>query len=138
MSECYWCWSAKNKCTELATSYSGTKQTCSHSLFHALCGSMCTAKRKFETNIPRKGTVRLQSQFLHSCFCERFIYSSDRSAAGNLEIGTEAAQFLFWENINSNFFALCQLRMPNTVPTVRRGSFSAKDVPHSGATQETI
>jgi hypothetical protein len=25
--------------------------------------------RKFEANIPRKGTARLQSQFLHSCFC---------------------------------------------------------------------
>jgi hypothetical protein len=37
--------------------------------------------RKFETNIPRKGTARLQSQFLHSCFvCEPFIYSSDRPA----------------------------------------------------------
>jgi hypothetical protein len=40
-----------------------------------------TQYRKFEINIPRKGTARLQSQFLHSCFCERFIYhSSDRSA----------------------------------------------------------
>ncbi len=39
-----------------------------------------TQYRNFETNIPRKGTARLQSQFLHSCFCERFIYSSDWSA----------------------------------------------------------
>jgi hypothetical protein len=39
-----------------------------------------TLYRKFETNIPRKGTARLRSQFLHSCFCERFIYSHDRSA----------------------------------------------------------
>jgi hypothetical protein len=38
------------------------------------------ADRKFETNIPRKGTERLQSQLLYSCFCERFIYSSDQSA----------------------------------------------------------
>ncbi len=29
--------------------------------------------RKFETYISRKGTVRLQSHFLHSCFCVRFI-----------------------------------------------------------------
>ncbi len=34
-----------------------------------------TLYRKFETNIPRKGTSRPQYQFLHSCFCDRFIYS---------------------------------------------------------------
>jgi hypothetical protein len=42
---------------------------------------------KFETNIPRKGIARPQSQFPHSCVCERFIYSHDRSAysaAGNM------------------------------------------------------
>jgi hypothetical protein len=38
-----------------------------------------TQYRKFETNIPRKGIVRPQSQFLDSCVCERFIYSHDRS-----------------------------------------------------------
>jgi hypothetical protein len=45
--------------------------------------SMGTAKaqfRKFKTNISRKGTAWPKSQFLHSCFCERFIYSHDRSA----------------------------------------------------------
>ncbi len=36
---------------------------------------------KIRTNVPRKVTARLQSRFLHSsCSCERFIYSSDRSA----------------------------------------------------------
>jgi hypothetical protein len=35
---------------------------------------------KFETNIPRKGTARPPSQFSHSCVCEGFIYSQDRSA----------------------------------------------------------
>ncbi len=25
----------------------------------------------------------------------------------NVEIGTEAAQFLFWEYLNPNFFAMC-------------------------------
>ncbi len=39
-----------------------------------------TQNRKFETNIPRKGIARPQSQFPHSCVCERFIYSQDRSA----------------------------------------------------------
>jgi hypothetical protein len=35
---------------------------------------------KSETNIPRKGIARPQSQLPHSCVCERFIYSRDRSA----------------------------------------------------------
>ncbi len=42
---------------------------------------------KFETNIPRKGIARPQSQFPHSCVCERFIYSHDGfafSVAGNM------------------------------------------------------
>ncbi len=39
-----------------------------------------TQYRKFETNIPRKGIVRPQSQFPHSCVCERFMYSYDGSA----------------------------------------------------------
>ncbi len=45
--------------------------------------------QKFETNIPRKGIVRTQSQFPHSGVCERFIYFHDRaaySAAGNMYI----------------------------------------------------
>ncbi len=37
-------------------------------------------KPKLETNIPRKGITRPQSQFPHSCVCERFIYSHDGSA----------------------------------------------------------
>ncbi len=43
----------------------------------------CTAKTqhgKFETNISRKGIGRPQSHFPHSCVCDRFIYSNDRSA----------------------------------------------------------
>ncbi len=39
-----------------------------------------TQYRKFETNIPRKGIARPQSQFPHSCVCVRFIYSHNQSA----------------------------------------------------------
>jgi hypothetical protein len=39
-----------------------------------------TKCRKFETNIPRKGISGPQSQFSHSCVCERIIYSHDVSA----------------------------------------------------------
>ncbi len=42
-----------------------------------------TAKKKglkFETNIPRKGISGPQSQFPHSCVCERIIYSHNESA----------------------------------------------------------
>jgi hypothetical protein len=40
-----------------------------------------TAKvyRKFELNILRNETARPRSQFLHSCVCEIFIYSHERS-----------------------------------------------------------
>ncbi len=62
-----------------------------------------TQHRKFKTNIPRKGIARGQSQFPHSCVCERFMYSQDRSAYSAaekyVETGTKAAKFLFWEHI---------------------------------------
>ncbi len=51
----------------------------------------CTATKKyryFETNVPRKGISGSHSQFLHSCVCERFIYShegSAYSAGGNMQ-----------------------------------------------------
>ncbi len=43
-----------------------------------------TKTRKFDTNIPRKGIARSQSQFPHSCVRDLFIYFHDRSAAGNI------------------------------------------------------
>ncbi len=84
--------------------------------------------RKFETNIPRKGIAGPQSQFPHSCVCERLIYSHDGSAYsaagrkyvdrswkyinrsqaheyGNWDWG-EAAQFQENEYINGFFVAL--------------------------------
>ncbi len=45
-----------------------------------------TKYRNFEANIPRKGISGSQSQFPHSCDCQRFIYSHHRSpnsAGGN-------------------------------------------------------
>jgi len=37
-----------------------------------------TLQRKSHLCIPRKGISRPQSQFPHSCVCERFLYSQDR------------------------------------------------------------
>jgi hypothetical protein len=37
-------------------------------------------KDTIEINIPSKGITRPQSQFPHSCVCERFLYSHDGSA----------------------------------------------------------
>ena len=39
-----------------------------------LVGTLKRNNTKFEINIPRKGIARPQSQFPHSCVCERFIY----------------------------------------------------------------
>ncbi len=47
---------------------------------HTILKWSCISKtqyRKFETNISRTGIARPQSQFPHSCVCERFIYSND-------------------------------------------------------------
>ncbi len=49
-----------------------------------ILGSTHTAKtkhRNFETNIPRKGISGSQSQFPHSCVCERFTYIFPRSVS---------------------------------------------------------
>jgi hypothetical protein len=59
-----------------------------------------TAKTKyqnFETNIPRKGISGSQSQFQHSCVCERFIYSHDRSA---YSVGGKKYEDRSWDYIN--------------------------------------
>ncbi len=72
-----------------------------------------TLQQKSHLYIPRKGIARPQSQFLHTCVCERFIYSrigphiflQQNRDRGNIahcrqikvEIGTVALQFLFRE-----------------------------------------
>ncbi len=99
---------------------------CADFIFSSWSYVTLTAKkqyRKFETNIPRKGMVWPQSQFPHSCACERMIYSQDRStyfpAAEsadrlweyiiahrhmNVEIGLHvAAPILFWEYLFQSF-----------------------------------
>ncbi len=55
-----------------------------------------TQCRKFETNIPRKGIARPQSQFSHLCVCERFIYSHNQSACSAAGKKVDRS----WEYIN--------------------------------------
>ncbi len=65
----------------------------SYALYCTVYAGSYTAKtkyRKFETNIPRKGIVRPQFQFPHSCVCERILWSQDRSAY------SAAGKFVDW------------------------------------------
>ncbi len=96
--------------------------TTSHSSWCPHCKD--TIPKILKENIPRKGFASSQSQFPHSCVCEQFTYSHNRSAysaAGkyvdrswnyinrsqtHVEIGAEAAHFLFCEYINGIFVAV--------------------------------
>ncbi len=61
-----------------------------------------TVYRKFETSIPRNETARPQSQFIHSWFCERFIYSNTRIRLSIL------LQENMWEYINRSKIHECR------------------------------
>ncbi len=100
----------------------GTCRASGNRIVHASCHTAKTKCRKFETNIPRKGISGPQSQFPHSCVCQRIIYSHDGSAFSleeicgpilgiyksltcrhmNVETGTEAALFPEKEYINGS------------------------------------
>ncbi len=69
-----------------------------------LCRS-CTATlcRKSELCIPSNETARPRSRFLHSCICDRFIYSQDRSAY--LAAAKQAERS--WEYINRSQIQEC-------------------------------
>jgi hypothetical protein len=48
--------------------------------WHSVTGVQSPAlQRKSHLSVPILGIERPQSQFLHSCVCERFVYSKDRS-----------------------------------------------------------
>jgi hypothetical protein len=77
---------------------------------------------KIRTNIPRKEISGPQSQFPHSCICERIIYSHDGSSCSaggiaqrhmNVEIGAEAALFPEKEYINGIAVAVYFRRTPS-------------------------
>jgi hypothetical protein len=63
---------------------------------YQICYTAKILYRKFEKFIPRKGTAQPQSQFQHSCFCLRFIYSQDRSAYSTAGKWVDRS----WEYIN--------------------------------------
>ncbi len=62
-----------------------------------------TQYRKFETNIPRKGIARPQSQFPRTCVFERFIHCHDQSSYSAAGIYVDRS----WEYINRSQIHEC-------------------------------
>jgi hypothetical protein len=75
--------------------------------------------RKSNLYIPKKGIARPKSQFLHSCVCERFIYSQDRSTY----LAAEKSADRSWKYINLSEIYECknwETEQYNSVLEMRR------------------
>ncbi len=65
------------------------------------CGAATTLQGKSHFCIPFLGIARPQSQFPHSCVCERFIYSKDQSTYFPATIGRPIHKSLRYMNVGT-------------------------------------
>jgi hypothetical protein len=82
---------------------------CDHYMCTRVVVGVCS-RRKMAAPVcavaARKGTARLQSKFLHSIGGPNVGIYRSLTDTWMWKSGTGAAQFLFWEHINPNFFAV--------------------------------